>query len=103
MDTYLVAVKRQHRHRVTDDWATVLESIEGVEPTPETLRSNRLQIKATPSGIAKVKESLGDLCHVEAVIPHRLPDPIAAREATTVASATASPKPPTLPTDDEVS
>ncbi len=103
MDTYLVAVKRQHRDHVADDWATALEHIEGVEPAPETLQDNRLQIKATPSGLAKVKESLGDICHVEAVISHRVSGEIGAHDATSIASATLPPVSSALPPDDKVS
>lgn len=72
MDTYLVAVKRQLRDQVEDDWSKVLESIEGVEPAPSPLRPDRIQVEATPAGIAKVRQCLGDICHIEPVLRHEV-------------------------------
>lgn len=71
METYIIAVKREHRDEAQDDWASVLDEVEGVEPQADQLRPDRRQVHATSSGIEEVKKRLGDLCHIEEVISHR--------------------------------
>lgn len=71
MDTYIVAVKRQAREQVEEDWADAIEKLDGVELAPDAVNPNRRQVKATEEGIEAVKEALDTTHHVEKVVEHR--------------------------------
>lgn len=71
MQTYIIAVKREARGQVNEDWATVLDTIDGVEPAPDPLRPDRRQVQATDDAIVAVKEALGEPFHIESVVTHR--------------------------------
>jgi len=72
---YVVALKRSSRDSAPDDWASQLADLKGVEAAPSPPDAARLQIRATDDGIQRVKEALGDACHIEPVIAHRPLEP----------------------------
>lgn len=71
MDKYVIAVKRGHRSKGLTDLADVVEDIEGLE-IHRTAREDRLLVEASPEAIEEVRHRLGDTCHIERVIEHRL-------------------------------
>lgn len=71
METYIVAVKRQARDQVEDNWADALEPLDGVELAPDTLNPNRRQVQATQEGIEAVRAALDTTHHIEKVMEHR--------------------------------
>ena len=75
MDTYIVAVKRQARDRVQEDWADALEELEGVELIPDAVNSNRRQVQATEEGIEAVRKALEETHYIEKVVTHRPTSP----------------------------
>ena len=74
MAIYIVAVRRERRDDVADDWIDTLRETPGVEVTatgrgPSARR--RVRVRATSSGVATLRERLGALCHIEPSTPHR--------------------------------
>ena len=70
MDEFIIAVKRDKRQQAPGDLVDLLRTIDGVEVDPDQ-NSRRLHLHASPEGILKVRQQLGEVCHIEPVIRHR--------------------------------
>jgi hypothetical protein len=68
-DVYVLAVKRDERAGVPRDWLEVARGIPGVVILGEA-NPARVQIKATPEAIERLREQLSKYVHIEKVIPH---------------------------------
>lgn len=68
---YVIAVKRECRGSPPVDLVAALRQIDGLvicgRDTPQ-----RVQVDATERAIAEVSRILGDVCHIEASISHRI-------------------------------
>ena len=73
-ETYVVAVRRDQRDAVPDDWVDRLGATEGISVVGSSY--GRAQIVATKASLVKVREELGEFLHIEPVIPHYPSDPI---------------------------
>jgi len=67
-DVFVLAVKRDRRAGVPRDWLEVVRGTPGVVILGEA-NPTRVQIKATPEAIERLREQLSTI-HVEKVIPH---------------------------------
>ncbi len=70
MTLYVIAVNRERRSGVPADWIKRLGRIDGVE-FQGAGNPYRVQVNASDDAIEKVRQRFGDLCHIEAAIPHR--------------------------------
>ena len=68
-DVFAVAVKRDKRAEVPDDWVDRVRSTEGVTIMGDA-NPRRLQIKATDEGIVAIERELADYLYIERLIPH---------------------------------
>ena len=68
---YVIAVKRECRGSPAADLVATLAKIDGLiirgPDNPE-----RVQVDATEHAIEEVSRILGDVCHIEALISHRV-------------------------------
>jgi len=69
ISTYIIAVKREQRHKAEPDWVEVLRHIKGLKICGEA-NPFRTQIEATPAAIEEARYILGDLCYIEPAIEH---------------------------------
>jgi uncharacterized protein YcgL (UPF0745 family) len=67
--TYIVAVRRDQRHAVPEDWLERLEATEGVTVLGAT--SGRARIEADAEGVRRLRVGLGAYLHIEPIIEHR--------------------------------
>jgi len=68
---YVIAVKRECRGSPPADLVATLRKIDGlVIRSPDN--PQRVQVDATEQAIAEVGRVLGDACHIEALISHRV-------------------------------
>ena len=70
MTQFIVSVRRERRQSAVADWPQVLRGIAGLEIRGDA-NPNRVQVEATDDAIGEVRQKLGELCHIEAVIVHR--------------------------------
>ena len=68
-DVYVLAVKRDERAGVPRDWLEVARGIPGVVILGDA-NSTRVQIRATPEAIERLREQFSKYIHIEKVIPH---------------------------------
>jgi len=71
MERYVIALRRECRHRAPADWAATLDDVEGLVVHPSS-NPNRIQVEASPAAIAQARRRLGELCHIESIIPHSI-------------------------------
>ena len=69
MQTYIIAVRRDARDRVSSVWPNQLKSIEGLTLLGAS-NPMRVQVLASPEAIERVRELYGDSCHIEPLIEH---------------------------------
>jgi hypothetical protein len=62
---YVIALKRERAADAPADWQKRLQEIEGV--TVQGAARHRVQITADEETAGRVREELGDCCHVEEV------------------------------------
>jgi hypothetical protein len=70
-DVFVLAVKRDRRDEVPRDWMQVVRGTPGVTVMGDT-NPLRMQVRATPEGIARVRDQLSDYLEIEKLIPHSL-------------------------------
>jgi hypothetical protein len=70
MESYIIAVRRDARDRVSELWMNQLKAIDGLTLLGAT-NPTRVQVLATPDAIERVRELYGDSCHIEPVVEHR--------------------------------
>jgi hypothetical protein len=70
MERYVVAVRREARDRVPEDWQARVQATEGVA-VEGAANPQRLQIRATGAAIAEVRRVFGEFLHIEPLISHR--------------------------------
>ncbi len=68
-EQFILAVKREKRAQVPEDWQGRIGSIEGIESQP-AFSPWRLQVTASSEGIAQIQKDLGPYLHIERPIPH---------------------------------
>lgn len=68
-ESFVVAIKRNARNRVSHDWVDRLREVDGVEIMG--YGPVRAQIVATPQAIDTLRDILDDNFHIEPVIPHK--------------------------------
>ena len=66
--TYIVAVRRDCRDAVPENWVARLRSLDGVSVVGAT--ATRAQIEIPASTLARVRDEIGDSFHIEPVIMH---------------------------------
>jgi hypothetical protein len=70
-DVFVIAVKRDRRDDVPRDWMQVVRGTPGVTVMGDA-NPQRLQVRASPDGIARVRDQLSDYLQIEKLIPHSL-------------------------------
>ncbi len=65
---YIVAVKREKRAHVVQDWSASLGDIPGLVIGSSS--SFMVHVSATPKALREVQRRFGDLCHIELIITH---------------------------------
>ena len=70
-DKYIIAVKREFRDQVPADWRSTVASISGIHMLGASNAMPAIQIIATPSVAAKVRQELGDRFNVEKAVQHQ--------------------------------
>jgi hypothetical protein len=70
MAMYIIAVKRDRRVYAPPDWAKPLQAINGLKICGSG-NPFRVQVEASDDAIEEVRRELGELCHIESVIPHQ--------------------------------
>ena len=73
-ETYIVALRRSQREHAPADWLERLGSTEGVSILGSS--SNRAQITADDSSLARLRAELGTWLHIEPVIEHPIIEPV---------------------------
>jgi hypothetical protein len=68
-DHYVIAIKREARDIVPQDWIGLLGAQEGVEVLGAGAK--RVQIRATAKAIETVRNLFGRYCHIEKMNPHK--------------------------------
>ena len=71
VDSYIVAIKRSMRDCAPADWVSQIAALDGVDVGGAPANPRRVQIKATEEGIARLRKTLGEICHVEPLVIHR--------------------------------
>ena len=66
-DKYVIAVKREKRSDAPADWVDQLKEISEVSIVGKPTTS-RILAEASPQAIEKVKNLIGDFCHIEPLI-----------------------------------
>ena len=69
MPRYVVAVKREERDRVPEEWYKAVLEIEGLKVLSSP-RGPRIVVEGDEIAIATLKERLSQWCHVEPWIEH---------------------------------
>ncbi len=65
---YTIALKREYRGSAPEDWQERLKHIRGLHVIGE--HPARLQVRATPKAIERVRSVYGSMYHIEETIPH---------------------------------
>jgi hypothetical protein len=68
-DTYIIAVKRQHRGSEPTDWKEQIAHTSGVKVL--SAKGPRLQVRASDEAISRILPDYDDVFHVEKQIIHR--------------------------------
>jgi hypothetical protein len=68
-DEYVIGIKRERRDDVPADWREIVRGTSGVEVTGDA-SPVRLQIRASPEAVARLRERLSVYVHIEKVIRH---------------------------------
>jgi hypothetical protein len=70
MNTYIIAIKREMRHRAPSTCLEMLRDIDGL-----TIRGasnpDRVQVEASDEAMAEVRRRVEPWCHIEPAIRHR--------------------------------
>jgi hypothetical protein len=69
MDTYIIAIRRDSRDKVPADWLTSLQGISGLTIVGSA-NPARVQVRATPEAIERVRQRCGDTCYIEPLLEH---------------------------------
>jgi hypothetical protein len=70
-EVFVLAVKRDRRDDVPDDWVDVVRGTSGLTVMGDA-DPTRLQVRATADAIEQVRNQLSDYLHIEKLIPHTL-------------------------------
>ena len=68
-DLYILAVDRERREEVPDDWVETVRSTPGVAVLG-AWSSSRVQVRASPEAIQELEARLGGWCHIEKPLDH---------------------------------
>jgi len=68
-EMFVIAVKRERRHDVPRDWITTVRGTSGITVIGEPSEA-RLQVRATPEALARVRDRLSAYLHIEKLISH---------------------------------
>lgn len=68
-ERYVVAVRRDKRHEFAADLAELLDEFDGVQVTG--VSGTRAQIVAEADGLEHLRDALGEMVHIEAVVEHQ--------------------------------
>lgn len=68
---YIIAIKRERRDTAPSHWKAPLRSIAGLAIVGDD-DPLRIQVEATDEAIAEARQVMGDCCHIEPAITHRL-------------------------------
>ena len=68
---YVIAVKRGMQSKLPSEWTGQLQSIDGLSFVGEP-KSYRVLVEASPKAIESARNLLGDSCHIEPLIEHKL-------------------------------
>lgn len=69
MGSYVIAIKREQRAAAPSDWQERLGRIEGLEVL-KGHSPDRVQVRASEEAIRTARHRLGNLLHIEPIIPH---------------------------------
>jgi hypothetical protein len=67
---YVIAVKREARDTLGDSLSEIVKGVSGVDPVGKSPNPVRMQVEATPEGIAKLQDLIGDKILIEPLILH---------------------------------
>jgi hypothetical protein len=68
-EMFVIAVKRGRRDDVPPDWMETVRATPGIAVMGDPSEA-RLQVRATPDAIARIRERLSEYLHIEKMIPH---------------------------------
>lgn len=68
-DVFVIAVKRERRGDAPRNWIETVRGTSGVTVLGDASEA-RLQVRATPEAIARVRDLLSEYLHIERLIPH---------------------------------
>ena len=68
-DVFVIAVKRGRRDDVPLQWMEIVRGTSGITVIGEASEA-RLQVRATPDAIARVRDQLSEYLHIERLISH---------------------------------
>ena len=66
---FVIAVKRGRRDDVPPDWMETVRGTPGIAVLGHPSQA-RLQVRATPDAISRIRERLSEYLHIEKMIPH---------------------------------
>jgi hypothetical protein len=66
---FIIAVKRERRSDAPRDWMAVVRSTSGITVVGDASEA-RLQVRATPEAILRIRDQLSEYLHIEKLIPH---------------------------------
>jgi len=66
---FVIAVKRGRRDDVPPDWMETVRGTPGIAVLGDPSEA-RLQVRATPDAISRIRERLSEYLHIEKMIPH---------------------------------
>jgi hypothetical protein len=66
---FVIAVKRGRRDEVPPDWMETVRGMPGIAVMGEASEA-RLQVRASPDAIARVRDQLSEFLHIEKLISH---------------------------------
>jgi hypothetical protein len=70
-DVFVIAVKRERRDEVPAEWVELVRGTSGVT-VMGTANPGRMQVRASPEAISRIRAQLADYLNIEKLIPHRL-------------------------------
>jgi hypothetical protein len=68
-EVFVIAVKRERRDDVPRDWMATVRATAGVTVMGDASAA-RLQVRATPDAISRIRDQLSEYLHIERMIPH---------------------------------
>ena len=68
-EVFVIAVKRERRDDVPRDWIATVRGMSGVTVMGDASEA-RLQVRATPDAISRIRDQLSEFLHIEKLIPH---------------------------------